>query len=142
MKHFIDIPQQTFYEETITYICCDETNSSVLWSRDVWKSLVKRMDIFYVSGNHLELLDENRGKICGSMMMTTAAMKYQSSFSTFYLQPVRTRPQERLVQSLKQGLVIWKLSSPSKDNNTFRNTFSKQTSRTFVRDTSCIFWLS
>ena len=95
----------------------------MLWSRDTWKSLVKRMDIFYVSGNHLELLDENRGKICGSMMMTTAAMKYQSSFSTFYLQSVRSRPQERLVESLKQGLVIWKLSSPSKDNNTFKPVF-------------------
>ena len=80
----------------------------------MWKSLVKRMDFLYVSGTHLELRDENRGKICGSMMMMTAAMKYQSSFSTFYLQPVRTRPQERLVESLKQGLVVWMFSSPSK----------------------------
>ena len=85
----------------------------------MWKSLVKRMDFLYVSGTHLELLDENRGKICGSLMMTTAAMKCQSSFSTFYLQPVRSRPQERLVESLKQGWVIWMLSSPSKENNSF-----------------------
>ena len=85
----------------------------------MWKSLVKRMDFLYVSGNHLELRDETRGKICGFMIMTTAAMKYQSSFSTFCLQPVRSGRQERLVESLKQGLVIWMLSSPRKDNNVF-----------------------
>jgi hypothetical protein len=74
------------------------------------------MDFLYVSGSHVELLDETRGKICGSITMTTAAMKYQSAFSTFILQAVRSRPQERLVESLKQGLVIWMLSSPSKIN--------------------------
>jgi hypothetical protein len=74
------------------------------------------MDFLYVSGSHVELLDETRGKICGSIMMTTAAVKYQSALSTFILQPVRSRPQERLVESLKQGLVIWMLSSPSKRN--------------------------
>ena len=115
MKQFIHlISQQVCYDETITYICCDETNSFVLWRPEMWNTLVKRMDFLYVSGTHLELREENRGKICGSMIMTTAAMKYQSSFSTFYLQPVRSRPQERLVESLKQGLVIRMLSSPSK----------------------------
>jgi hypothetical protein len=74
------------------------------------------MDFLYVSGSHVELLDETRGKICGSIMMTTAAIKYQSAFSTFNLQAVRSRPQERLVESLKQGLAIWMLSSPSKRN--------------------------
>ena len=82
----------------------------------MWKSLVKRMDFFYVSGRHLQLRDETRGKICGSIMMTTAAMKYQSAFSTFNLQAVRSRSQERLVESLKQGLHICILSSPSKRN--------------------------
>ena len=72
------------------------------------------MDSFYVSGSHTELRDETRGKICGSIMMTTAAMRYQSTFSTFNLQAVRSRPQERLVESLKQSLDIWMLSSPSK----------------------------
>ena len=82
----------------------------------MWKSLVKKIDFLYIPGNHLELLDETRGKICGSMMMTTAAMKYQASFSTFCLRPVRSRPQERLVEFLKQGMIIWMLSSPSKKN--------------------------
>ena len=100
----------------------------MLWrsTSGMWKSLVKRMDFLYVSGNHLELRDEIRGKTCGSMMMTTAAMKYQSSFSTFYLQPVRSRPQERLVESLKQGLVIWMLSSPGKNSNVFRSMLGQR----------------
>ena len=88
----------------------------MLWGPELWKSLVKRMDFFYVPGSHLELCDETRGKVCGSIMMTTAAMKYQSTFPTFKLQAVRSRPQERLVESLKQGLFIWMLSSPSKRN--------------------------
>ena len=83
----------------------------------MWKSLVKRMDFFYVSGRHLQMRDETRGKIIGSIMMTTAAMKYQSAFSTFNLQAVRSRSQERLVESLKQGFNIWMLSTPSKNNN-------------------------
>jgi hypothetical protein len=114
IKQFIHISQQTCYEETITYICCDETNSFALWKTGIWESLVERMDFLYVSGNHIELRDETRGKICGSIMMTTAAMKYQSAFSTFNLHAVRSRPQERLVESLKQGLDIWMLSNPSK----------------------------
>jgi hypothetical protein len=72
------------------------------------------MDFFYVSGGHFELCDETRGKICGSIMMTTASMKYRSTFSTFKLQVVRSRPQERLVQSLKQGMGIWMLPNPGK----------------------------
>ena len=116
IKQFIHISQQIYYEETITYVCSDETHLFSLWGPDIWKSLVERMDFLYVSGSHVELLDETRGKICGSIMMTTAALKYQSAFSTFILQPVRSRPQERLVESLKQGLVIWMLSSPSKRN--------------------------
>ncbi len=75
------------------------------------------MDFLYVSGSHFELYDETRGKICGTLMMTTAAMKYQSTFSTFKLQAVRSRPQERLVESLKQGLDLWMLSRPSKGIN-------------------------
>ncbi|CAB3989462.1 Phthiocerol synthesis polyketide synthase type I [Paramuricea clavata] len=106
-------PSKIYYEETITYVCSDETHLFSLWKPDIWKSLVERMEFLFVSGNHIELRDETRGKICGSMMMTTAAMKYQSAFSTFNLQAVRSRPQERLVESLKQGLAIWMLSSPS-----------------------------
>jgi hypothetical protein len=80
----------------------------------MWKSLVERMDFYYVPGKHLQTRDETRGKISGSIMMTTAAMKYQSAFSTFNFQTVRSRSQERLVESLKQGLHIRMLSSPSK----------------------------
>ena len=75
---------------------------------------MKRIDFLYVSGRHVDLPDETRGEICGSMMMTTAAMKYQSNFSTFNLQTVRSRSQERLVESLKQGMEIWMLVKPSK----------------------------
>jgi hypothetical protein len=103
---------QICYNETITFICCDETSSFRIWNPEIWKSLVKRMDSFYVSGGHFELCDETRGKICGSIMMTTASMKYRSTFSTFKLQVVRSRPQERLVQSLKQGMDIWMLPNP------------------------------
>ena len=106
--------EQVCYEGTITFLCCDETNLSPLWGIHMWKTLVKTMDIFYVPGRHLQMRDETRGKICGSIIMTTAAMKYQSAFSTFSLQTVRSRPQERLVESLKQGLHVRMLSSPSK----------------------------
>ncbi len=64
------------------------------------------------------------GKICGTLMTTTAAMKYQSTFSTFKLQAVRSRPQERLVESLKRGLDIWILSRPSKRNYAISTTFA------------------
>ena len=92
----------------------------------MWKSLVKRMDFLYVSGSHFELCDETHGKICGTLMMTTAAMKYRSTFSTFKLQAVRSRPQERLVESLKQGLDIWILSRPSKRNYAFAKHLLQQ----------------
>lgn len=72
----------------------------------MWKSLANRVDFLFVPGKHAELNDETRGKICGSMIMTTAAMKFQSTFSILSLQTVRSRRQERLVQNIKQGIVI------------------------------------
>ena len=116
IKMFMNIIVKVCYEGAITYICCDETNSFPLWSLEMWKSLVKRMDCYFVPGRHLQMRDETRGKIIGSIMMTTAAMKYQSAFSIFNLQAVRSRSQERLVESLKQGFNIWMLSTPSKKN--------------------------
>ena len=74
----------------------------------MWKSLVRRIDFLYISGKHLELREEGRAKICGSMMMTTAAMKYLSTFSTLNIQAVRTRPRNDWWSRLSKGL-----SSPS-----------------------------
>ena len=72
------------------------------------------MDLLYVPGSHLELGDEPRAEICGSMMMTAAALNYLSKFSYHKFQAVRSRRQDRLVEFLKQGVAIWMLSSPSK----------------------------
>ncbi len=92
----------------------DESNGfPFLWgATGMWKSLSERTDILYVPGSHLEMRDEIRGKICGSMMMTTAVLKYESTFSN--LQVVRSRSQQRLVESMKRGVVISILSSASK----------------------------
>ena len=92
----------------------DESNGlPLLWSATgLWSTLSERADILYVPGSHLEMRDEIRGKICGSIMMTTAVMKYQSTFSN--LQVVRSRPQQRLVDSMKQGIIISIVPSASK----------------------------
>ena len=114
---------QILHENTITYVRSDESNGlPFLWSAtEMWKSLSERADILHVPGSHLEMQDEIRGKICGSIMMTTAVMKYQSTFSN--LQVVRSRSQQRLVESMKQGMVISILPSPSKKTISFNIQF-------------------
>ena len=73
---------QIRYEKAITYVRCDEGNGfPILWgAAAMWKSLSERMDLLYVPGTHLEMMDDTRGKMCGTMMMTTAAMKFSQRF--------------------------------------------------------------
>ena len=112
------ISLKTCYEGALTYVGSDETKSFSLSTPAIWKTLVERVDLLYVSGSHLELGDEPRAEICGSMMMTAAALNYQSSFSYHKFQDVRSRRQERSVEFLKQGIAIWRLSSLSKKHIT------------------------
>ncbi|XP_028415494.1 uncharacterized protein LOC114538524 [Dendronephthya gigantea] len=106
-------PSKRCYEGALIYVCSDETKTFSLSTPAVWKTLVERMDLLYVPGSHLELRDETRGEICGSMLMTAAAMAYLSKFPYHNFQAVRSRRQERLVESLKRGIEISMLSNPS-----------------------------
>ncbi|XP_028415505.1 uncharacterized protein LOC114544400 [Dendronephthya gigantea] len=107
-------PSKVSYDGVLTFVCCDETKSFSLSKPEIWKTLVERMDFLYAPGSHLKVRDGASGETCGSMIMTTAAMSYLSKSLHHNFQAVRTRREEKLVEFLKQGIVIWMLSSFSK----------------------------
>ncbi|XP_028418839.1 uncharacterized protein LOC114544380 [Dendronephthya gigantea] len=104
-------PSKVSYDGVLTFVCCDETKSFSLSKPEIWKTLVERMDFLYAPGSHLKVRDGASGETCGSMIMTTAAMSYLSKSLHHNFQAVRTRREEKLVEFLKQGIVIWMLSN-------------------------------
>lgn len=62
------------------------------------------MDLFAVPGSHFDQLDQPYAEVCGALIMTTASITYRSQYAMMEQPEPRSRPQQRLIDWMKQAL--------------------------------------